>query len=920
MKQESKKANSAHPTRFNSAKEQDTRSTSNSIADLEYYAGLMESIRDAVISTDENFIIKSWNKGAEEIYGWASAEAIGKTFDELLVTDYGTQQVDKLVEDFRLNGYFRSEVVQQTKQGKKINILASSSALYDKAHHLIGAVTVNKDISERKKLDGQLKILNEKLESQVRNKTEELNSIFERITDGFIALDTNWNYIYANKRIGELTQRDPKALIGKNVWEAFPDAVGSATYNIFHQAMAEQKFMVNTDHYEPLGLWQENHVYPSPQGLWVFIKDITEKKKAEEKVARANRLYFFISQVNQMIVRVKDEETLFKEACNIAVDLGKFRMAWIGKVDPVTKKVIPVMHAGEQKDYLKKIRPISVDDVAEGRGPTGTAIREGKYVICNDIENAPEMAPWKEAAMDSGYAASMALPLKKFGKVIGAFSFYATVKDFFDAEEIALLEEATGDVSFALENFEKEALRKKAEAEIARAYHENEITLNRINDSVVSVDNEWRYTFLNDAALATHPAGKEATIGKILWDVHPEMRGTIFWDKYHEAMEKKISIEFENFYEHMGVWFNVMIYPSAEGLTFFYKDITERKTAEQQIRKSEERLRLVMNAALDAIIWIDRKGLITFWNPQAEKIFGWKEDEVIGRLMSDTIVPLSYRSMHENGVKHYLETGEGPALNIILELKAINRAGIEFPIELTVLPIRQEEEVFFCAFIRDISHRKEEEIRIEKATIHAQETERFHIGLELHDNINQVLVGSLLNLGMIRQAPKERIPEFVEMSRTHILNAIDEIRKLSHRLAPASFDDVSLEQAFESLLLSINSTHNFRINISFDEFNKGLISGDIQINLYRILQEQVNNIVKYSNASLIEVAVTIKDNMVRLRIYDNGIGFNAKKIKKGIGLANMKKRAELFSGTFTLNTSDNNGCEIIVSIPLDIKE
>jgi PAS domain S-box-containing protein len=145
-------------------------------------------------------------------------------------------------------------------------------------------------------------------------------------------------------------------------------------------------------------------------------------------------------------------------------------------------------------------------------------------------------------------------------------------------------------------------------------------------------------------------------------------------------------------------------------------DIAKRKKAEDAIKASEEKRRLIMNAALDAIICIDTAGAITFWNPQAEKIFGWREDEVIGKVLSATIIPEPYRAMHDKGLKEYLKTGKGAVLNKLLELSAVNRDGKTFPVELTILPIRQAGEEFFCAFIRDISRRKaiEDSIRASK--------------------------------------------------------------------------------------------------------------------------------------------------------------------------------------------------------------
>lgn len=144
-------------------------------------------------------------------------------------------------------------------------------------------------------------------------------------------------------------------------------------------------------------------------------------------------------------------------------------------------------------------------------------------------------------------------------------------------------------------------------------------------------------------------------------------------------------------------------------------DITERRKTEKEIRDSEEKRRLIMSGALDAIICIDTNETITFWNTQADVIFGWKEKEVLGQQLSQLIIPEPYRKFHIEGMKKYLKTGEGKALNVLLELSAIKRSGEEFPIELTVIPIKQGEEVFFCAFIRDITERKKSETTILQA-------------------------------------------------------------------------------------------------------------------------------------------------------------------------------------------------------------
>ena len=140
------------------------------------------------------------------------------------------------------------------------------------------------------------------------------------------------------------------------------------------------------------------------------------------------------------------------------------------------------------------------------------------------------------------------------------------------------------------------------------------------------------------------------------------------------------------------------------------QDITERMRSEQALRDSEERTRLIVETALDAVVVMDTGGVITDWNPQACEIFGWSRKEAIGQPLT-TIIPSRYRQAHERGVRHYLATAEGPLLNKRVEIEGLHRNGHEFSIELTIAPVRQSNTLTFSAFIRDITNRKRAEIR-----------------------------------------------------------------------------------------------------------------------------------------------------------------------------------------------------------------
>lgn len=228
---------------------------------------------------------------------------------------------------------------------------------------------------------------------------------------------------------------------------------------------------------------------------------------------------------------------------------------------------------------------------------------------------------------------------------------------------------------------------------------ELEIVLNRISDGVISVDNNWCYTFLNDAALSTHPLGKNKTLGKSIWDIHPEMNGTVFWVKYHEAMVTGKVVETEAYYAPMDTWFSSKAYPSGDGLTIFYKNTTQSKKLEEQ----QSLLVSIVNSSDDGIISKTLDGIITSWNKGAEKIFGYTPDEVIGKHVS-IIIPPDLQHEEINIIKKI----SGGKTVEHYETKRIKKDGTLLYVALTISPVRDANGTITGAskIIRDITDKK----------------------------------------------------------------------------------------------------------------------------------------------------------------------------------------------------------------------
>ncbi|NCC35081.1 MAG: PAS domain S-box protein, partial [Chloroflexia bacterium] len=218
--------------------------------------------------------------------------------------------------------------------------------------------------------------------------------------------------------------------------------------------------------------------HPYIAGVWT---DITERKQAEARLQKLNRAYIVLSEVNETIVRVRDMQTLFATACQIAVAQGGFRMAWIGLLDPGTSEVRPVAWAGEVGDYLGKLR-IALDDSPRGRGPTATALRRGEHMVVNDIATDPRMLPWREDALRLGYHAVAVFPLIVAGTVHGSLNLYAPEAHFFDEAELKLFDEMAIDIAFALEFMAQEQQRREAEAQTQASERRSRVLLEAIPD------------------------------------------------------------------------------------------------------------------------------------------------------------------------------------------------------------------------------------------------------------------------------------------------------------------------------------------------------------------------------------------------------------------------------------------------------
>lgn len=254
-----------------------------------------------------------------------------------------------------------------------------------------------------------------------------------------------------------------------------------------------------------------------------LVRDITERKIAEARIERLSKLYRALSEVNQAIVRMETEETLFPLVCRMAVDFGGLKMAWVGQFNGETGLIQSVANYGSGADYLQGIAVSASELLPEGRGPTGEAFRENRVVIINRYLGSAMTKPWHRQANRFGWKSSGTFPIQRGGNPFAVMTVYHDEEDVFDEETIALLEEMVRDVSFALDSFDREKLRRQAEANLVSSEHHFRAYFERsmVGMAATSPDRGWLE--VNDTLCRILGYSREELLARTWSDVtHPD--------------------------------------------------------------------------------------------------------------------------------------------------------------------------------------------------------------------------------------------------------------------------------------------------------------------------------------------------------------------------------------------------------------
>jgi PAS domain S-box-containing protein len=372
---------------------------------------------------------------------------------------------------------------------------------------------------------------------------------------------------------------------------------------------------------------------------------------------------------------------------------------------------------------------------------------------------------------------------------------------------------------------------------------------------------------------------------------------------------------------------NTFIFKTADGKRYIGGqaiDITDRKNSEEQIKKIHERFTYAVNATSEALWDLDLQSNEIYRSDAFYKISGYTKEQVDGDLNwwfnkihpeDKDRVKKSFEQDLLDGKRNWedeyrFQYADGTYRNIADKGFAIYEDG---------KPVR------LIGAIQDITERKKLEAQllneqvkkqklINQATIEAQEKERGMISAELHDNVNQLLMSARLHIGAAKKSDIQE--ELLNKASDYLLQAVEEIRSLSKRLNTSIVKSVGLEQSIFDITRNMKQFNDITVTVNIDKDVIDKLTQEQQLVVFRIIQEQSNNIIKYSRAVAATFSLSEKNNQCSLVISDNGIGFDKEKQKaNGIGFINIFNRIDAYNGKVEIITYPDNGCTLNISMP-----
>jgi PAS domain S-box-containing protein len=573
------------------------------------------------------------------------------------------------------------EEPQTTPDGKQIWLRTSKIPLFDESGTVYGVMGVYEDITDRKRGEETLRQSEELYRSLFENNPQPM-WVYDLETLAFLAVNDAAiaRYGYSREEFLHLTIADIRP----------PEDIPRLLENVGQV----------TDGFDEAGKWRHRKkdgtlidveitshtlLFNGRRAELVLAIDVTERNRLEERTQKLSRLYAVLSQVNQEIIRHTSRDELFREICRVTVENGRFHMAWIGILAEDSGTVKPVAHFGHEDGYLQEISiPTGTD--SSGKGPTATAIREGKLIISDDISTDPRMLPWRDRALRRGYRSSAAVPFSCRGKVVGTMNLYASTPGFFTPDDRELLQEIGSDISFALDSMEAERERTRTEQALRESESKFAAFMKYLPGHAYIKDPEGRYLYANPPLQRFWGTRGDEWLGKTFYHIMPGQKEYHVRENDERVLKLKRPVIAEEPVAEQGgertylsSKFPIELKDGSTLLGGVTVDITDRKLAEEQIRK--------LNRELEQRV-AERTAQLSAANKELEAFAYTVSHDLRAPLrsidgFSHALLEDYGTQLDEQGRQHLARVRAGAQrmgllIDDLLTLSRVSRAGMEF--------------------------------------------------------------------------------------------------------------------------------------------------------------------------------------------------------------------------------------------------
>lgn len=602
------------------------------------HRAVLNSTPDNIIITDTQGKVLMISPSILTTYGYSSMDDIIGTNIKNYTHPNDLPRVNENMQKM-LNGMHTGphEYRSIKKDGTVFDLEVKGGTIRDQDDKISKLVFIGRDITERKKSEIKL----------IKSETE-FRTVWENSASGLRLTDEEGMIIRVNDAYCKIFGKSPEELIGASLGDIYPENQREHKVKKHQENFRNRNFKLHVE--KEVNLWNGEKKWVQIESSFLDIEgdkplllgiftEITERKIAEDKIRHLTRLYALLGQVNQSIVRTNDPDKLLQKICDVAIEFGEFKMAWIGKYDNESSR-ISVLHGSGYTDGYLDADGIIIKNINSGFGPTTEAIKSNNIVCSNNIAQDNLMSKSRDEALKRGYKSLAVIPIHRQNEIFGTLNLYASEINFFNTDEQKLLLEIAEDISYALNVIDAEQIRKQAEENLIESENRYNSFVNNNVDMIFVKDENRRYLIANQAMANFFNKNIKQILNKTDNEIADNQQIAPCASSDHEALKSDkavFSIEKlgERYFE--STKFRMPLKNGKIGIGGILHDITNRRNSEKALEESRLELKAIYDNAPVMLCVLDENKEVLFQNNEFKNFVARSDEKIESKLIGEIV-------------------------------------------------------------------------------------------------------------------------------------------------------------------------------------------------------------------------------------------------------------------------------------------